>query len=282
MRLGAYPCVLEKGSIAADAYQSTQISERHRHRYEVNNTFRDQIGQAGLVLSGLSPDGRLVEMIELRDHPHFSSAVSPIPSSRAARRRPRTSAALLRASSRRRCERSRERSSKTEKGKKAARPGCGTVRSDATRARRSTEGTWNRVRRPARWQRCSSAAAGLAPPAEPTIAVAAGSRSAARLRFDPMAGPREPPPDEPEAAKEWKPGDIVARRASRACRRRGTGALIDLQKALEEPGLRSAEPAVARELAVRVSGSSSSWWWRALRAAVRSSFSSSGSRTRLP
>ncbi|HEY4119947.1 MAG TPA: CTP synthase, partial [Byssovorax sp.] len=71
MRLGAYPCVLEKGSIAAEAYGATQISERHRHRYEVANRYRDAMTQAGLVLSGLSPDGRLVEMIELRDHPYF-------------------------------------------------------------------------------------------------------------------------------------------------------------------------------------------------------------------
>jgi CTP synthase len=71
MRLGAYPCVLEKGSLAADAYGTTTISERHRHRYEVSNRFRDAIAQKGLVLSGLSPDGRLVEMIEFRDHPYF-------------------------------------------------------------------------------------------------------------------------------------------------------------------------------------------------------------------
>src|SRR3954471_6101309 len=69
MRLGAYPCVLEKTSIAAEAYGTTQISERHRHRYEVSNRYRDAMAQKGLVLSGLSPDGRLVEMIELRDHP---------------------------------------------------------------------------------------------------------------------------------------------------------------------------------------------------------------------
>jgi CTP synthase len=71
MRLGAYPCVLEKGSIAAEAYGSTQISERHRHRYEVNNKYREAMAQKGLVLSGTSPDQRLVEMIELRDHPYF-------------------------------------------------------------------------------------------------------------------------------------------------------------------------------------------------------------------
>jgi CTP synthase len=71
MRLGAYPCVLEKGSIAAEAYGTTSISERHRHRYEVANRFRESLAQNGLVLSGTSPDQRLVEMIELRDHPYF-------------------------------------------------------------------------------------------------------------------------------------------------------------------------------------------------------------------
>jgi CTP synthase len=71
MRLGAYPCVLEKSSIAADAYGATQISERHRHRYEVANKYREVMVQKGLVLSGTSPDQRLVEMIELRDHPYF-------------------------------------------------------------------------------------------------------------------------------------------------------------------------------------------------------------------
>ena len=71
MRLGAYPCVLDKGSIAADAYGSTTISERHRHRYEVSNKYREQMVARGLVLSGTSPDLRLVEMVELRDHPYF-------------------------------------------------------------------------------------------------------------------------------------------------------------------------------------------------------------------
>ena len=71
MRLGAYPCVLDKGSIAAEAYGSTTISERHRHRYEVSNKYREQMVQRGLILSGTSPDLRLVEMVELRDHPYF-------------------------------------------------------------------------------------------------------------------------------------------------------------------------------------------------------------------
>jgi CTP synthase len=71
MRLGAYPCVLENGTIAAGAYGQHQISERHRHRYEVSNKYREKMVEHGLVLSGLSPDKRLVEMIELRDHPYF-------------------------------------------------------------------------------------------------------------------------------------------------------------------------------------------------------------------
>ncbi|MBL8601383.1 MAG: CTP synthase [Myxococcales bacterium] len=71
MRLGAYPCTLQPGTVAAEAYGSTEISERHRHRYEVNNDYREQLVSAGLVLSGTSPDRRLVEMVELREHPYF-------------------------------------------------------------------------------------------------------------------------------------------------------------------------------------------------------------------
>jgi CTP synthase len=69
MRLGAYPCRLVAGTIAADAYQEAEISERHRHRWEFNNHYRELLGQAGMVFSGLSPNGRLVEIAELRDHP---------------------------------------------------------------------------------------------------------------------------------------------------------------------------------------------------------------------
>jgi CTP synthase len=71
MRLGADPCVLKAGTRAADAYGSTEISERHRHRWEINNNYRDTLERHGMVLSGLSPDGRLVEMIELPQHPYF-------------------------------------------------------------------------------------------------------------------------------------------------------------------------------------------------------------------
>jgi CTP synthase len=71
MRLGGFPCSLLAGSIAADAYQATEISERHRHRYEFANDFREPLEKAGLVLSGTSPDKKLVEMVELREHPYF-------------------------------------------------------------------------------------------------------------------------------------------------------------------------------------------------------------------
>ena len=73
MRLGAYPCVLSEGSRAAALYGKTEISERHRHRYEFCNDFRDAFVAAGLVPTGLSPDGRLVEIVELPDHPWFTA-----------------------------------------------------------------------------------------------------------------------------------------------------------------------------------------------------------------
>jgi len=71
MRLGAYPCVIRPGSVAHRAYGSTDISERHRHRYEFANAYREQFEASGLVFSGTSPDKRLVEMVELPDHPYF-------------------------------------------------------------------------------------------------------------------------------------------------------------------------------------------------------------------
>jgi CTP synthase len=71
MRLGAYPCVLQPGSLVRTIYGEEEVSERHRHRYEVNNDYRDTLGGQGLRFSGLSPDGKLVEIIELPDHPWF-------------------------------------------------------------------------------------------------------------------------------------------------------------------------------------------------------------------
>lgn len=71
MRLGAYPCLVREGSRALQAYGTEEISERHRHRYEVNNEYRGPLESHGLVISGMSPDGKLVEMVELVDHPWF-------------------------------------------------------------------------------------------------------------------------------------------------------------------------------------------------------------------
>jgi CTP synthase len=71
MRLGVYPCKLTPGTQAADAYGEPVVYERHRHRFEFNNHYREQLAEAGVVFSGTSPNGRLVEIIELRDHPFF-------------------------------------------------------------------------------------------------------------------------------------------------------------------------------------------------------------------
>ena len=71
MRLGAYPCVLKKGTKAHSVYGTTEISERHRHRFEVNNAYRGELEKAGVDFSGLSPDGSLVEIMEYKNHPWF-------------------------------------------------------------------------------------------------------------------------------------------------------------------------------------------------------------------
>jgi CTP synthase len=71
MRLGAYPCRVIAGTKGFAAYGEEVIYERHRHRYEVNNAYRDRLTEAGLIISGMSPDGKLVEMVELPDHPWF-------------------------------------------------------------------------------------------------------------------------------------------------------------------------------------------------------------------
>jgi CTP synthase len=71
MRLGAYRCKVQNETVAYEAYGAETISERHRHRYEFNNAYREKLLEKGLVISGISPDGELVEMIELKDHPWF-------------------------------------------------------------------------------------------------------------------------------------------------------------------------------------------------------------------
>lgn len=71
MRLGAYPCRLGQGTLAAKLYGGEQVSERHRHRYEINNDYRETMSRAGMVFSGVSPDYRLVEIVEIPNHPYF-------------------------------------------------------------------------------------------------------------------------------------------------------------------------------------------------------------------
>ena len=73
MRLGAYPCIIKEGTLAQEVYGKTEISERHRHRFEYNNDYKERLEKAGLICSGTSPDGKLVEIVELsqKDHPYF-------------------------------------------------------------------------------------------------------------------------------------------------------------------------------------------------------------------
>lgn len=71
MRLGAYPCDIKKGTLAEKIYKNTSISERHRHRYEVNINFKKQLEKGGLIFSGMSPDNKLTEIVEIEDHPFF-------------------------------------------------------------------------------------------------------------------------------------------------------------------------------------------------------------------
>lgn len=71
LRLGLYPCTIQEGTLAEKIYGKTEVEERHRHRYEFNNEYREQLEVAGMIFSGTSPDGRLVEMVELKEHPFF-------------------------------------------------------------------------------------------------------------------------------------------------------------------------------------------------------------------
>ena len=71
MRLGRYPCLLAAGTHAYELYGTAEISERHRHRYEFNNDFREELQRDGLTLAGTSPDGSLVEMVEIKEHPWY-------------------------------------------------------------------------------------------------------------------------------------------------------------------------------------------------------------------
>jgi CTP synthase len=71
MRLGLYPCILQPGTKVAEAYHEVKVEERHRHRWEFNNAYRKEFEEKGMVFSGISPDGLLVEIAELKDHPYM-------------------------------------------------------------------------------------------------------------------------------------------------------------------------------------------------------------------
>ena len=71
MRLGSYPCVIKEGSLAEKVYKNNEIKERHRHRFEFNNKYREEMEKKGLIVSGTSPDGNLVEIVEIKEHPYF-------------------------------------------------------------------------------------------------------------------------------------------------------------------------------------------------------------------
>ncbi len=71
MRLGAYPCIIKEGTLAKEIYGEEKISERHRHRFEYNNDYKEKLEEAGLICSGTSPDGKLVEIVEVKEHPYF-------------------------------------------------------------------------------------------------------------------------------------------------------------------------------------------------------------------
>ena len=74
LRLGSYPCVLAEGSRSYELFGKKEIQERHRHRYEVNNAFREELAAKGMTIAGTSPDGHIVEMIEIKDHPFYEQA----------------------------------------------------------------------------------------------------------------------------------------------------------------------------------------------------------------
>ena len=71
MRLGSYSCIIQPGTLAERVYGQTTVTERHRHRFEFNPLYREQMEQAGFIVSALSPDGTLAEVVELRDHPYM-------------------------------------------------------------------------------------------------------------------------------------------------------------------------------------------------------------------
>ncbi|HEX9640307.1 MAG TPA: CTP synthase [Candidatus Krumholzibacteria bacterium] len=130
MRLGAYPCKLKSGSLAEKYYGKPEISERHRHRYEVNNEYRDRLEAAGMRISGTSPDDLLVEIVELPEHPYFIAVqFHPELKSRPERVHPLFHGFIKAATAR---HRSNQRPDGGRKVQAAGQPGAGTANGEAT------------------------------------------------------------------------------------------------------------------------------------------------------
>ncbi len=137
MRLGAYPCVLKRGTKAYSAYGAVEISERHRHRYEFNNAYREALEAHGVEFSGLSPDGHLVEIMELKGHPWFVACqFHPEFKCRPLKPHPLFRGFIKTVLS---IKRAAEKEKKDKKGRKAGAPGKKTARA-ASRKRRAARG----------------------------------------------------------------------------------------------------------------------------------------------
>jgi CTP synthase len=138
MRLGAYPCVLKRGTKAYSAYGSVEISERHRHRYEFNNAYREALEARGVEFSGLSPDGHLVEIMELRGHPWFVACqFHPEFKCRPLKPHPLFRGFIKTVLS---IKRAAEKEKKEKKGKKAGAPRKKTARAASKKRRGATGG----------------------------------------------------------------------------------------------------------------------------------------------
>ena len=138
MRLGAYPCVLKRGTKAYSAYGSVEISERHRHRYEFNNAYREALEAQGVEFSGLSPDGHLVEIMELKGHPWFVACqFHPEFKCRPLKPHPLFRGFIKTVLS---IKRAAEKDKKDKKGKKAGAPRKKTVRAASKKRRAATGG----------------------------------------------------------------------------------------------------------------------------------------------
>ena len=251
MRLGAYPAVLEADSIVAEAYGATEVSERHRHRYEVNNDYRDRIAESGLRFSGTSPDGHLVEFVEYprdvhpvpRRHPGASRAEEPAdaaaPAVRGVHRRGARIQGRRTASRWRYLQRSNgaEHSDAEAAGPRARRPWL-TTTSTPSPAKRSTSGRFSRCAS----TRCAMPGGGTA---RREVVEHYGAVAVVAIDDDDQcrAGLPVPAPARPAAVG-------TARRTARR-RRRGSATLTAARELEEEAGLARRRVARARRRRLR-------------------------------